>query len=107
MSTQRRVRHPPFLLENWGCVKELSVFVDESWDFGEYDYHAPYYIIFLVFRNQSNDIQFDLSHFNDELTYLNLSNHCVHADPIIRSEEEYKGMSLDERRKILKKLRFF
>ena len=79
---------------------ELSVFVDESGDFGEYDYHAPYYIISLVFHNQSNDIQFDLSHFNDELAYLNLSNHCVHAGPIIRSEEEYKGMSLDERRKI-------
>ena len=86
---------------------ELSVFVDESGDFGEYDYHAPYYIISLVFHNQSNDIQFDLSHFNDELAYLNLSNHCVHAGPIIRSEEEYKGMSLDERRKILKKLMAF
>ena len=44
---------------------ELSVFVDESGDFGEYDYHAPYYIISLVFHNQSNDIQSDLSHFND------------------------------------------
>ena len=41
---------------------ELSVFVDESGDFGEYDYHAPYYIISLVFHNQSHDIQFDLSH---------------------------------------------
>ena len=39
---------------------ELSVFVDESGDFGEYDYHAPYYIISLVLHNQSNDIQFDL-----------------------------------------------
>ena len=66
---------------------ELSVFVDESGDFGEYDYHAPYYIISLVFHNQSNDIQFDLSHFNDELAYLNLSNHSVHVVPIICSEE--------------------
>ena len=32
---------------------ELSVFVDESGDFGEYDHHAPYYIISLVFHNQS------------------------------------------------------
>lgn len=40
-STKWRVRHPPFLYgEN---MKELSVFVDESGDFGEYDYHAPYY----------------------------------------------------------------
>ena len=25
--------------------RELSVFIDESGDFGEYDYHSPYYII--------------------------------------------------------------
>ena len=52
-----------------------------------------------MFHNQNNDIQSDLSHFNDELAYINLSNHCVHAGPIIRSEEEYKGMSLDELKK--------
>lgn len=86
---------------------ELSVFVDESGDFGEYDYHAPYYIISLVFHNQSNDIQSDLAHFEDELSYLNLPNHCVHAGPIIRSEEEYKEMShyrytIDELKEIKK-----
>ncbi len=86
---------------------ELSIFVDESGDFGEYDYHAPYYIISLVFHNQNNDIQSDLEHFENELAHLNLPNHCVHAGPIIRSEEEYKGMSLDERRKILKRLMAF
>ena len=52
-----------------------------------------------MFHNQNNDIQSDLSHFNDELAYINLSNHCVHAGPIIRSEEEYKGMSLHELKK--------
>ena len=51
---------------------ELSVFVDESGYFSGYDYRAPYYIISLVFHNQNNDIQSDLSHFNDELAYLNL-----------------------------------
>ncbi len=86
---------------------ELSIFVDESGNFGEYDYHAPYYIISLVFHNQNNDIQSDLEHFENELAHLNLPNHCVHAGPIIRSEEEYKGMSLDERRKILKRLMAF
>ena len=52
-------------------MNESSVFVDESGDFCEYDYHAPYYIIFLMFHNQNNDIQSDLSHFNDELAYIN------------------------------------
>jgi hypothetical protein len=25
--------------------RELSVFIDESGDFGEYDFHSPFYII--------------------------------------------------------------
>ena len=60
-----------------------------------------------MFLNQRNDIQSDFSHFTDESAYLNLSNHSVHVVPIICSEEEHKGMSLDERRKILKKLMAF
>lgn len=88
-------------------MKELSIFVDESGDFGEYDYHAPYYIISLVFHNQNTDIQSELVHLEDELSHLDWPKHCIHAGPIIRSEEEYKGMSLDDRRKIFKKLMAF
>ncbi len=25
-------------------MKELSIFIDESGDFGEYDYHSPWYM---------------------------------------------------------------
>ncbi|MDO4960829.1 MAG: hypothetical protein Q4E57_03090 [Eubacteriales bacterium] len=41
-------------------MKELSVFVDESGDFGEYDYRAPYYIISMVFHDQGNLLDEDL-----------------------------------------------
>ena len=37
-------------------MKELSVFVDESGDFGDYSVTAPYYIISLVFHDQSVDL---------------------------------------------------
>ena len=37
-------------------MKELSVFIDESGDFGEYSYHAPFYIVTMVFHNQKVDI---------------------------------------------------
>ena len=33
-------------------MKELSVFVDESGDFGEYDRRSPFYIISLVLHDQ-------------------------------------------------------
>ena len=81
-------------------MKELSVFVDESGDFGEYDYHSPFYIISLVFHDQVYDISSDLAHLENSLNNIGWAKHCIHAGPIIRSEEEYKGVTLDERRKI-------
>lgn len=80
-------------------MKELSVFVDESGDFGEYDYHSPFYIISLVFHDQVYDISSDLAHLENSLNNIGWAKHCIHAGPIIRSEEEYRGVTLDERRK--------
>ena len=38
-------------------MKQLSIFVDESGDFGEYAKHSPFYIInyFLYFCNHENN----------------------------------------------------
>lgn len=45
-------------LFSWKCfLEELSVFIDESGDFGDYSYHSPYYIITMVFHRQDVDIQ--------------------------------------------------
>lgn len=81
-------------------MKELSIFIDESGDFGEYDYHTPYYIITMVFHNQQEDIQPAVSRLNRELSYLNLNNLCIHTGPIIRKEEIYVHMSVEKRRRI-------
>ena len=35
-------------------MKELSIFVDESGDFGAYEPHAPFYLFTLVFHDQNN-----------------------------------------------------
>lgn len=37
-------------------MKTLSIFVDESGDFGSYTKHSPYYIIAMVFHNQTIDL---------------------------------------------------
>ena len=37
-------------------MKELSVFIDESGDFGAYEHHSPFYLLTLVFHDQSVDI---------------------------------------------------
>lgn len=85
-------------------MKELSIFIDESGDFGEYDHHSPYYIITMVFHDQQEDIQPAVSKLNQELSYLNLNNLCIHTGPIIRKEEIYTHMSVDERRRIFNKM---
>ena len=85
-------------------MKELSIFVDESGDFGEYKQHSPYYIISLVFHDQKIDISNELVHLEKELSLLGFTNHCVHTGSIIRKEEPYKYLSIKERRNILNKL---
>ena len=67
-------------------MREISVFVDESGDFGEYEKHSPYYIVTMVFHDQSKDIR---------------------HEPLIRKEEDYTNMQPNERRAILSRLFFF
>ena len=88
-------------------MKELSIFIDESGDFGEYDYRCPYYIIAMVMHDQSYDISADLEKLERELDYIGYPNHCVHAGPIIRQEQEYRFESMDVRQKIMKKMMSF
>lgn len=88
-------------------MEELSIFIDESGDFGSYDYHAPYYIISMVFHNQKLDLNDSLKKLEFSLSESGLPNHCVHAGPIIRQEAEYRYMEIEERRKILKRLMAF
>lgn len=85
-------------------MKELSIFIDESGDFGEYDPHSPYYIITMVFHDRQEDIQPAVLKLNRELSYLNIDGLCIHTGPIIRKEEIYVSMSVDERRRIFNKM---
>lgn len=103
----RAGKFPAFLYKyNRGdkILKELSIFIDESGDFGEYNHHSPYYIIAMVFHNQKDSIQSAISKLNQELSFLNLENLCIHTGPIIRREGLYINMSIDERRRIFNKM---
>ena len=85
-------------------MKELSIFIDESGDFGEYSVHSPFYIITMVFHDQSEDIQESISKLNQELSYLGIEDTCIHTGPIIRREEIYSKMDIPERRRIFNKM---
>lgn len=81
-------------------MKELSVFVDESGDFGPYEFHAPFYLVTLVLHDQSSDVMTQIDHFNRSLADIGLPEHTIHAGPLIRREEVYFHMTIDERNKI-------
>lgn len=85
-------------------MRELSIFIDESGDFGKYAVHSPYYIITMVFHEQGKSIEDEVSKLEQELRYLGVSSHCIHTGPIIRKEENYRFMDVRERRRIFNKM---
>ena len=88
-------------------MKELSVFVNESGDFGQYDYHSPYYILSFDFHDQEADITSALDILNQKLYSLGLGTAAIHTGPVIRQEEIYNAIDLDTRRKIMRVLLAF
>ena len=85
-------------------TKELSIFIDESGDFGEYDPKSPYYIIGMVIHDQNDDISEPLNFLERGLKQINFRQNCVHAGPLIRRETGYQQMSVVERAYILRKI---
>ena len=81
-------------------MRDLSIFVDESGDFGAYDPASPYYIVTLVLHEQAFDISSNVTKLNKALEPFNIPDYTVHAGPLIRRESEYYNFSLDERRRI-------
>lgn len=86
----------------FGCggVKELSIFIDESGDFGPYNHHSPFYIVTLIFHDQSVDISKNIDHLNDKVRNSGLPDCPVHSGPLIRRENEYLHLTLLERKRI-------
>ena len=91
-----------FLYVEVSVTKELSIFVDESGDFGAYEAHSPFYFFTLVFHDQANSIDQQINLLETRLSNCSMpASHCFHAGPIIRREEDYLYMSIEERRHLL------
>ena len=88
-------------------MRELSIFVDESGDFGETDPTSPYYLVSLVFHDQANSINKNVCDLENALKQNGNECFTIHAGPIIRREREYTSMNIDERRAILYKMLAF
>jgi hypothetical protein len=85
-------------------VKELSIFIDESGDFGAYERHSPFYIVTLVFHNQLVDISKSISLLNSRIRDYGLPDYTIHTAPLIRNEGLYNNISLQDRKRIFNSL---
>lgn len=81
--------------------KVLSVFIDESGDFGAYDKCCPYYLVTLLFHNQANPITADIAHLEHSLNEKRMLGHILHTGPLIRREGIYFPYRMEERKSIL------
>lgn len=87
-------------------MNKLSIFVDESGDFGKYNENSPYYIFTMIFHNQSNSMVDMISNLDYKISEVS-ERKLVHCGPLIRREEMYQYIDLKERRKIFNSLYFF
>ena len=87
--------------------KVLSVFIDESGDFGPYEAHSPYYIVSMVLHDQASDITGDIARFNERLQNLGYPQHAVHTGPLIRREAVYANDLTEDRKRLFNALFHF
>ena len=87
--------------------KVLSVFIDESGDFGKFDSKNPYYYVALVLHDQSIDINENIKGLEEHLENLGYPNHAIHTGPIIRREQFYKHELMEDRKTLFNSLYHF
>ena len=78
----------------------LSCFIDEAGDFGEYEYHSPFYVVSIVLHDQNNQIQSQIEGLETYLSSLGYSDHALHTGPLIRREDDYKFLLMEDRKKL-------
>jgi hypothetical protein len=88
-------------------MKELSVFIDESGDFGECDPASPYYLVSLVLHDQAVDIAVELKRLDTLMKSFALEPHAIHTGPLIRREGDYALMHIEERKRVFNHLFHF
>lgn len=85
-------------------MRELSVFIDESGDFGEAKECPSYYLVTFVFHDQEEDINHQIAKLEESVKSAGFNVEYIHTGPVIRREEIFKGYSINERRKLLYKM---
>lgn len=90
---------PPALFISRGAeLRELSVFVDES---GADGLDSDYYLLTLVFHDQSVPLVDSISRYEQSLATRGLPNPPFHASPLMNGHDDYSLMSVEDRLRLL------
>lgn len=76
----------------------LSIFVDESGDFGDFSNHSPFYLVSMVLHEQDRNIEPYLNRLDSCIEKLGIENHAIHTGPIIRKESVYGSVDINTRK---------
>ena len=87
--------------------KTLSVFIDESGDFGKYDPKSPYYYVSMVLHDQSIDISSEIANLEERVANFGYPHHAIHVGPIIRREKVYEHDLMENRKSLFNALFHF
>jgi len=85
-------------------MSELSIFIDESGDFGEAKATNEYYLVTFVFHNQTNNIKSNVDYLYNSIKNMGFNIDYIHTLPIIRREDVFANYSRDERRSLIYKM---
>ncbi len=95
---------PRHFLNTRGIMLEISVFADES---GEEDSESKYYLLTLVFHEQSNDVAIPIRLYQQDLINKKLPDIPLHASPLMNGKDEYKGLDIQDRKRLLQSFFIF
>lgn len=85
-------------------MRELSVFIDESGSDGLKD---KYYLVTLVLHEQGDDVSQSIWLYERSLSEKGLPDIPFHASPLLYGRDDYAGMELAERKRLLSSFRVF
>ena len=67
-------------------MSELSIFIDESGDFGPVQNHNDYYLVSFVIHEQDNDISEEVKKLEKGVHDAGFNIEYIHTEPVIRRE---------------------
>ena len=76
-------------------MQELSIFIDESGDFGEIKERPAYYLVTFVFHNQNNNIDSQVAKLEESVKISGFDVEYIHTGPVIRREDVFASVRIN------------